>query len=266
MTNKKVQPVIDTSADIWRKIPPEEKLSLMASSHSKGVGASLLVLATCGTVGVGLKLPEIFWSAFFAVPFVFQFVSSKSWRDLKPRLMLEYLAARSASRRYAFGTACKDLTITLIFKGELSFMGSQQKDDFEADDPERVVWKPVWISLFPDTIVMMSEQQGGAKLEMARTIDENLTLSTEGFESPKGSSLEKTVTLNFLSREGVTYSFTVRSHYPGALYVMERKIRASQIEQKAELEREKKSMKDLLGGPDLGDADSDMSFDLPSIN
>lgn len=254
----------NSSLDIWRKVPPEEKLELMARAHAQGVAASLLVLGIAATAAIGLKIPQLFWGAFTAVPFVFQLVSVRAWRGLRPRLILEYLAARSAARRYAFGAHGQDLNSALMFRGELQSEIGDGAPPVE-DDLLGVVWRPVWVSLFPDTFVIISEQRGGAKLEVARVLDDRLSAKAIGFE-PGDDSRERKVVLSFTGKDGNTWTFSVRSQHNAALLAFERKIHGFIAEQKAELERTKLAYQDLLQGKSqLIEEDDDFGMALPTI-
>ena len=259
--SKPALPSNDSSVDIWRKIPPEEKLELMARAHSHGVAACLLVLAVFGTVAVGLKIPQMFWGAFVGVPFIFQFVAAKSWRDFRPRVMLDYLAARSAARRYAFGTNCQDLSVALMFRGELASINSDEPNAGNSEGPR--VFLPVWVSLFTDTVVVMSEQRGGAKLEFAKTLDDRLEISSEGFDEPD-TSTERQVTVSFTARDLVNWTYYIKSRHPGALLVFERKMRSFIVAQKAAAEKALLAYKEVLVDKSaLVDDDDSMPDSLP---
>ncbi len=233
-----------SSFDMWRKIPPEEKLELMAKAQSKGIAAATILLTVSGTIALGLKLPWLFWSAFVGIPFIFQFASAKAWRDLKPRAMLEYLAARSAARRYAYQAGGKDLTITLLFKGTLQpdFSEEEEEEAIEAriSHRDRV---DVWIALFPDTVVMISERQGGAKLEFAQILGERLEVVAEGFDEAGGKRLIRLIVDN---RKGDRHGWVLTSPFPAALLVFERKIKAFMVEQKAQIERDRLAHTELF--------------------
>jgi hypothetical protein len=216
------------SPDIWRRISPEEKFELMAKAHSKGIGASLVLLIMTATVAVGLRFPWIFWGAFLAVPFVFQFVAAKAWRDVKPRAMLEYLAARSAARRYAYGAQAQDLAVDLIFKGYLERDREGASDEIDEDvDPENPKPKrtPVWVAIFRDTLVAMSEQQGGARLEFAHPLFERFQATAEGFEEKNSAARRIKIEVTSRRFAGVRETFFLTSDYPASLLACERKIK-----------------------------------------
>jgi hypothetical protein len=224
----------DTYPEIWRKIPPEEKLELMARAQSRGVAATLALLAITATVAVGLKLPWLFWGAFLVIPIVFQFAAMKEWRTLKPRTMLEYLAARSASRRFAYVALSQDLTVLLLYKGTLERLpvdSGEQLEDLSVDGTHGHT-TPVWVALFPDTLVVMSERRGGAQPELVHTLREKLQLTAEGFDE-SGESRRLMVEINDETKP--TQRWSITSSYPAALLASGRLMsRAIQELQKPE--------------------------------
>lgn len=216
--------------EAWRVVPPEEKLALMAQAHSDGFLTALGMVAVAGTVSVALQLPIIFWSALFASPLVFQFSAGKTWRNLRPKTLLEYLAARSAARRYAFTKKAKDLGITLMFRGRI-----EEKRD--PDDPQSAIAEAysaieeasnatlMWIVLLNDSVIIMSEQQGGARLELGQLLNEKLTIDGEGAEYSNGRS----ILLSYDDAKTFTRrTFRITSPYPGCLNVFEQKMRGLQ--------------------------------------
>jgi hypothetical protein len=251
--------IIESSFDIWRKVPPEEKLELMARAQSKGVGASLVILIITATVAVGLRLPWVFWAAFATVPFAFQFASARAWRDIKPRTVLEYLAARSAARRYAYGAQAADLTVDLMFKGRLgrdfSSLGESAELDARLEDRDAV---NVWVSLFPDTIVMISERAGGAKLEMVYSTIERLAVTAEGFDD--SSPEQRRLVFDVEPRKGERERWFLTSPYPAALLVCERKIKRAMEENKIHVERQRLATSTLFNKGPAEEESSSLSF------
>ncbi len=209
----------------------------MARAQSRGVAASLVILVITGTVAVGLRMPWVFWAAFVTIPFAFQFASARAWRHLKPRTMLDYLAARSAARRYAYGAQAKDLTVDLMFKGTLqrdfAALGESEELDARIEDRDRVA---VWVSIFADTIVMMSERSGGAKLEMIHSILERIEVTPEGFDDSDSGS--RRLVIDVEVRKGEIERWFLTSAYPAALLVCERRIKRAVEENKIHLEKQ----------------------------
>lgn len=246
----------DTSfLDIWRKIPPEEKLLLMAKAQSKGLSASSILLGAVGSISLGLRVPWLFWSTFIAVPFVFQLASAKAWRSLKPRTMLEYLAARSAARRYAYSANGKDLTVSLMMKGTLhqDFTADEAEEEIEARIEHRDNVE-VWIALFPDTLVLMSERAGGAKLEFAQPLfGDRFEVTAEGFDD---TTQERRLILSVETKKGDKHRWFLTSPFPAALLVLERRVRTFIVEQKAQAEKDRLAYNELFAQK-LGDIDDD---------
>ncbi len=248
----------DSYVDIWRRVPPEEKLELMARAQSRGVAASVVILIITGTMAVGLRMPWVFWAAFVTIPFAFQFASARAWRDIKPRTMLEYLAARSAARRYAYGAQAKDLTVDLMFKGTLQRdfapLGESEELDARIEERDKVA---VWVSIFPDTMVVMSERPGGAKLEMIHSILDRLAVTAEGFEDSSSESRRLVVDVEL--RKGEFERWFLTSPYPAALLVCERKIKRAIEENKIHLERQQLATKGLYSRESI--SEESFSFD-----
>lgn len=216
--------------DIWRTIPPEEKLECLARAQSHGVQSVAVLVIMGGTIAVALQLPWIFWCALILIPFIFQFSSGKAWRGIRPRLMLEFLAARSAARRYAFTNRARDLGLQVILRGEMSRISDADPRtaalEAAADSNSQAA---VWIALFNDTIVLMSERSGGAKLEFATPINDRLSVEAR---SPKGDNSpyhnNSAVILTYFDRHANEQrQLQLTSRYPAALAVFEKRLQSS---------------------------------------
>lgn len=236
------------SSEIWRSIPPEEKIDLINRSHSKGIFAASITIMICSTVALGLKLSWVMWGAFLCSPLIFQFAAGKAWRDLRPRLVLEYLAARSAARRYAFANKSKDLTLTLLFRGNFS-------EEYEEGDSLAALEAAIesnrqggaWIALFTDAIVVMSEHPGGARCRLASVLNDRVEVEGRGKgESEYSNSREVIITLLPKKDSGLEggRKFKITSHHPAALVVFEKKL-------KADLETSKRLQLTQLASPEL---------------
>lgn len=209
-------------SDIWRNVPPEEKFEMMARSHSRGVLAAFIGILLGATLAVGLQIPQLLWAGCLLSPFVFQFASGKAWRDHRPKVLLEYLAARAVTRRYAFTVSAKDLGLRLIFKGTLEEEYSDEKIQEalnRAFDNQRSI--EVWVALFNDALVIISERIGGARCELASPF--NNKLMVESVNAGKGDySSGKTIIITLTDRTHVKRRFRLTSKYPAALVVFEK--------------------------------------------
>jgi len=213
-------------SDIWRNVPPEEKFEMIARSHSRGVLAAFIGILLGATLAVGLQIPELLWAGCLLAPFVFQFASGKAWRDHRPRVLLEYLAARAVTRRYAFTVSAKDLGLRLIFKGVLEEEYSDEKIQEalnEAFENQRRL--EVWVALFNDAVVIISERIGGARCELASPF--NNKLAVEAVNPGKGDyTVGKTIILTLTDRTHVKRRYRLTSKYPAALVVFEKEIQS----------------------------------------
>jgi hypothetical protein len=225
---------IDNS-EAWKQIPPEEKIELMARSHASGVMAVAITIVICSTIALALKISWIMWASIILSPMVFQFAAGKSWRDLRPRIMLEYLAARSAARRFAFTEGAKDLQLNLIFRGKLEHV-------FEREDIEEALQASiednakaeVWIALFKDTLIMLNERPGGAGLALGQNINDRLAVESSDDGQYTNS---KEVLLTARDKVGGQRKYKVTSKYPGALAVFEKRLLQLQSEVKKQAAR-----------------------------
>jgi hypothetical protein len=97
---------------------------------------------------------------------------------------------------------------------------------------------------------MMSEKQGGAKLEFAHPLFEKLTATAEGFEDP---TTERRIKFDIIGRkdDGVQ-TFYLTSDYPASLLACERKIRSFNSEHKAQVERSVQLFKEIADESPLG--------------
>ncbi|NMC64097.1 MAG: hypothetical protein GYA55_13115 [SAR324 cluster bacterium] len=215
---------VPDSSEVWRQIPPEEKLQLMNKSHAAGVLATVISIIVLSTIAVGLHLNWLVWGSLLCSPFVFQFASGKRWRTLRPKIMLEYLAARSAARRFAYSAGSKDMRVALMLKGSLEeiFDEEHRTEELEAEISDHKE-TPVWVALFPDTVIMMSERYGGAELEFGYILNDKVKI--EG-KSPVGEgdySNQRELYFYCQDKLKENHIYRLTSPFPAALIVFEKK-------------------------------------------
>jgi len=224
------------SKELWRQIPPEEKLQLLSAAHAKGVSAMLGSIVLAATLAVGFENPWILWSTILLSPLVFQFVSGKQWRARRPRTMLEYLGARSASRRFAFSLKGDDLQLQLLFRGEVEHdFGEDVLSQLDAS-VEGKSKAAVWVALFGDTVVLMSEARGGAKLEFGHRTNASLDISVDNHGGSDYSN-EKEITLRSTDGTSKGKSVKLTSKQSAAMVVFQKKVLQA---------KEKSSLKDQV--------------------
>ncbi len=242
-------------SELWRQIPPEEKIQLVAKSQASGLAAAVAMIIICGTVAVGLHQSWLLWASLILSPLVFQYAAGKSWRGLKPKTMLEYLAARTAARRYAFSANSKEMTVTMMLRGELV-------EDHENEALNRVIKEidkgasdaAQWITLFSDAVVIMSEGRGGARLELAHLLDDKLKVEAEVPAGEKEYSSRRTLHFSFPERgTNKLRRFKLTSKHPAALIAFEKKLLQLQNHQR----QLKRHLLEDLTVPDETPSDSD---------
>lgn len=223
--------------ELWRQIPPEEKIALLNRAHGIGAFSALVVILVGGTMAVGLMIPWFLWGAMIAAPLVFQISAGRAWRSFRPTIMLEYLAARSAARRFAFTAKAKELAIKLIFRGKLEEVFD---DDHIHEELEAAIAKTketaVWVALFDDAVVMLSEAPGGAVANFAQIISDKLTIESNA-EGDTDYSNGREVLLAYDQKPFGKRRVRVTSQYPAAMIVFEKTL-----QQRMALHRERKKL------------------------
>lgn len=225
--------------ELWRFIPPEEKIDLLNRAHGQGTLAALISIAVASTCAVGLQLTWLLWGSILVAPLIFQFTAGRAWRDLKPRLMLEYLAARSCARRLAFVQNSRCLTAELIFRGTATeyFEESEIQEALEASFQNQQE-EQVWVALFSDVVVVMVERLGGARLKFACTVDDKLEIKNESPSGQGDYSVDKVIYLSFTEKTGLKRTISLTSRHPASLIVFEKKLRYFQNPPKVSLAEE----------------------------
>jgi hypothetical protein len=218
--------------DLWRYIPPEEKIDLLNQVHARAVLACLITILITATCAIGLRFNWLFWASLIAIPLIFQFVAGKAWRDLRPRLMLEYLAARSVSRRFAFLNQSRSLTPQLIFRAYMEDVYDneliQEVIDAMSSNSGPI---EVWVALFFDTVIIMSERAGGAKLHFAAPLDKLEIQTSSSSGRDYSSDLQIILSYTEIRKQEVRVKLT--SKHPGALVVFDKLVRKYKIPLKA---------------------------------
>lgn len=197
---------------------------MMARAQSRGILTAFIAILICSTMAVGFQMPWLLWGSLVISPFVFQFATGKAWRDHRPKVLLEYLAARAVTRRYAFAVSAKDLGLKLIFKGRIEeeYSDSNVQDALDrAFESQRDT--DVWVTLFNDAVVVISERYGGARCELASPFNDRLMVESVN-ESKTEYSRGKTVIITLTDRTLVKRRFRLTSRYPAALVVFEKQI------------------------------------------
>ncbi len=257
--------------EIWRLVPPEAKLEMMAKANSKGMMTALSVIVVGATCSMALEMVWFFWGALLCSPIIFQLSAGKAWRGLKPQTMLQYLAARSAARRYAYIAKSTNLTLDLIFPATLErvFDPNDVSGALEAAINKNKETE-VWVALFKDTVVLMSEQLGGAKMEFAQSINDKLKVKSIS-ESGGDYTNDKEVILTAIQpgirehgEEDLEESIKITSRFPAALVVFEKKLQDLKLERQREANANSliTPKEEVYTSDDMVDDDDDFSQKL----
>lgn len=222
---------IPDSSEVWRQIPPEEKLALMNKAHATGVLSTVISLIILCTIAVGLQLNWLMWGSFLTAPFVFQFASGKRWRALRPKMMLEYMAARSAARRFAYAAGSKDMRVLLMFRGTLEtvFDEEHRTEELEAQIADHKEAE-VWIALFSDCVIMMSERPGGAELAFGYMLTDKMKIEGRSPDGEGEYSSHRAIYFTCLDKLKEERHYILTSPFPAALVVFEKQTLQNQRE------------------------------------
>jgi hypothetical protein len=99
--------------------------------------------------------------------------------------------------------------------------------------------KEVWITLFPESLLMFSENSGGARLEFNRSIIEGLSITLDQPEDLDGNPIAQQLIIHTTGEDESEERWLVTSRHPSALIACERKVRF--LVKRAEISAAKKS-------------------------
>lgn len=226
---------LSTADTLWQKITPEEKIDALNKAHTAGIFACIVAIFIAASMSIGLQIKFIFWGAILCTPLIFQFFSSRSWRNLKPSLILQYLAVRSVVRRFAFLEQAKNLEPEIIFQG---IVREEPANEVDLEGISQVIHNntpfTAWIALFSDTIIIFKESIGGGELVFSSPINEKLVFECENLNQDEVNELEgekkdyfaeKEITLQYVDKRSTSNVIKLRSKQKASLIVFERKLR-----------------------------------------
>ena len=222
-------------SDIWQKIPPEEKVKLTSEAQSTAISAVVVFMRFGWAIAVGLKQPWYLWGSFLVVPILFQALSKKAWHTVRPRAIVEYTAARATATYYASEVNGKELLPSLQFKGTLEReipAGFGEDPDLHDPSAESRGPLPVWVTIFPDSVVMFSETLRGAKPQLACSIFEELSVTPEGFD--EDALDQRRLLFSLRNEDGEEHRWILRSPYTSQITACERKLQNA-IERRNEI-------------------------------
>jgi hypothetical protein len=217
---------------MWQKVPEEERQEVALKAQSRAMEACVLLAVIGCTASLSLSAPWILLCVVILLPVLFQVISLQVWLNLKPSIIVRYFAASLASQRYAALANVKDPSVKLIFRGSLE----QIPIESEEKDPEAEAFaeelalesaprRDVWISLFPDSLLMFAEGETGATLEFAHSTLEDFSVSLDTGEDAEQPSNISRLLIQTGNEQQITGRWVVTSPHPSTLFACERKIR-----------------------------------------
>ncbi len=214
-------------------VPPEEKLGLLAKAQTSAVYTCIMFIGVAFTLAIALKIKWLVWISVLASPLLFQSAAHRAWRGLKPKILLEYLAARSVARRFAYAGSARGLDLDILFRGKVTDITNESEELSDAISSIEHSTKEAtaWIGLLTDAVVAFSEKRGGGVLEFVSITDKRVEVHGKNID---GSSAEysqnREIFLTINKSYGGTSKYKITSDYPAALIVFEKKLAARIIE------------------------------------
>jgi hypothetical protein len=218
---------------IWQKVPQEERTDILARAHSKAVEVcALLAIFSCAAA-CGLKIPAIVLGAAALLPLLYQVVVARAVLDIKPQTVARYCMATRTATLYARALHSCEPTPRTLFRGILQPIPEEleeQTPDFVEEYAEESagvapVQKEVWISLFPDTLVMFSESREGARLEFTSPILHDFSMTLDSPEDLSGNPLPQQLVIETANPTASHKRWLVTSPHTSSLLACERKVR-----------------------------------------
>jgi len=218
---------------IWQKVPTEERQQMLRAAHVKAVEVCSIVAFFGVTSAFSLSMQWILLCVAILVPVLFQVVVTRMWLDQKPKTIARYFMASRTASLYAKSKNFANPTLKTIFQGVLKPNPDLQTDiDSEvAEDYAEEVGttaadpKEVWICLFPESLIMFSENSSGAKLEFCHSILTNCSIILETPEDFEGNPLPSHLSIETMAEDGSASKWLVTSQFASALVTCERKVR-----------------------------------------
>lgn len=219
--------------NIWQKVPPEEQTEIMLGAQRKAIEACALVGVFGCTASFSLSMPWIFLCIAMLLPVLFQVLVTRTWVETKPLIIARYFLATRTAEQYAACFGAKPPKVKSIFYGSLLPLREPNPDidpefatEYEEEEAvEPIISKDVWVSLFPDHVLMFSENPEGARLEFQSSILHDFSAAFYQEEGQDDKSTSHQLVVETLDREGIPNRWLLTSPHVSALQAFERKIR-----------------------------------------
>jgi hypothetical protein len=161
----------DVATLTWQRVPAEERKAVVALAQAQALGSCLTLLALGATAAWALKMPTLLLATGVITPVVFQAIFTRAWTRAKPRAIAEYLAAEHTARHFAKILQAPHTGVNFLFRATAE-QARERLNDSEESQPHKQPTStkiPVWVSLFPESLLMVTEGKDGAKLVFAHS-------------------------------------------------------------------------------------------------
>lgn len=217
-------------AEMWQKIPEEERTLLLAQAKAQGVEVCCLCAVIGLAVAISLQAQWIVLATLAFLPLLYQVVSTQRWLEIKPLITARYFLASMTSKLYAQTLRSQDPSLKLIFRGSLqeiplndsSAIPEEFKDELEEEKPAP---KDVWVTLFPDSIVMIAEGNEGAALAFGHSTLQDFEVALDTPEDSTNGTVPSRLVIQTTANDSIESRWILTSPHTDTLAACERKIR-----------------------------------------
>lgn len=218
---------------VWQKVPQEERSAILTRAQGRAIELCTLLAVFSCAAAFGLHLPVIALFVAALLPVIYQVVVARAVLDIKPQTIARYFIASQTARQYAEALNSGDPTPKTLFRGVLQEIPEETNDrsrDLDEDYAEENYssasnQKEVWISLFPDTLVMFSESNDGARLEFSSPTLHSFLMTLESPEDSSGRPLPQQLVITNGNPSETKNRWLVTSQHTSSLLACERKVR-----------------------------------------
>jgi hypothetical protein len=217
-------------AETWQKIPEEERTLLLAQAKAQAVEASCLCAVAGVALAASLQSFGVILCTLALVPLLYQVVSTRAWCETKPLTTVKYFVASATSKLYAKSLQSADPSLKLIFRGSLQAVPlnelSPEVEEFREElEEQKPTPRDVWISLFPDALVMIAEGEDGAELAFGHSTLKDFEVALDTPEDANGDSQPSRLLIQTMLNDSIESRWILSSPHTTTLLACERKIR-----------------------------------------
>lgn len=219
----------------WWMIPQEEKSLLLQQAQAHGVEFCFIVTILCSAVAVSLHFSWLMLGIALLTPILYQTTASRLWKELKAKTIIRYFFASEAAKRFALTLDCDDLSLAMIFQGTTEAIEKENPstaplptlptftEEITASAPPS---KHVWVSLFSNSLFIVSESDTGPVLECGLESLEHVALSLEVPDDDPESDAQPFLMIKQQHPEREEMEWSIRSPFPDTLRMCELRFNA----------------------------------------